>query len=602
MAKIGEHFLIEAEVKVGGTLLKGDFAIASVSIHHEINKIPTATIIIPDGNPATQDFPLSASGSPELKPGKPVTISFSSKTGSEKYDLFEGILVKHGIRLRNGRSELILEAKDKAVKMTIGERSRFFSEKKDSEIISALIQEAGASADVAATTYKHKAFMQHHCSDWDFMLMRAEAMGMIVNCKANKVSVQKPKFSEKKELVLKYGDNLLEIDLEIDARTQLQAVKATSWSLSDSKLVESTKKEPGTSVPDTPGTWTGKALGKELGPSEVNQIHRGAVEKDVLDAWAEARMLKSRMARVQGLIKTHGFEIDPGKTISLKGVGKSLEGDIFVTGVKHTLDQGLWNTTVKIGLSPEWHHQRFGSGATGGSGYFNAVQGLQPAKVTKIDADPDSQHRVEIDLNFWEGAGPAKVWARMAFPDAGKKRGLFWLPEVGDEVLVGFMEGDPAFPVILGSMYSSKAGPPVTADKKNPEKGIYTASGIKMVFNDDKKTLHIETPGGQKFDLDDDKKAITLEDSNGNKLQMDKDGITLNSSKDIILKAASSGKIKGTGGSGGIAFETSNGDFKANGLNVKCDAKMEFSGKGKTGATLESSTLTTVKGTLVKIN
>jgi DUF4097 and DUF4098 domain-containing protein YvlB len=133
--------------------------------------------------------------------------------------------------------------------------------------------------------------------------------------------------------------------------------------------------------------------------------------------------------------------------------------------------------------------------------------------------------------------------------------------------------------------------------------GIYTSSGIKMVFSDKEGdvSLHIETPGGHKIDLADKGKSITLEDLNGNKISMEKGGITLSSCKDITLDAGT-GKISLSAGGGPINLSASAGDVVATGLNVNCEAKMSFTAKGNTMASLQSSALAEVKGALVKIN
>lgn len=591
---------VEAIVSVDGTALQKGFVIGSVRIHHAFNRIPRAVIHIPDGDPAGQNFPLSEGKKPELKPGKKVKITFKDSNGPTKYDLFEGILVKHGIRIKNGKNQIVLEARDKAVKMTLGVQNRFFSKKKDSEIIQDLIQKSGAQADVAATKYKHPVLFQTAMTDWDFMLMRAEALGLLILCKANKISVKKPDFKSK-ELSLQYGTNVIEADLEYDARTQAQSCTASSWDISKGEVVTSNKKAPGTKIPDSPGKWKAQDFAKDFAPATEHLLHRGVLDKANLDAFAEARMLKSRMARLKGWVSSHGFDVSPGSTLKLDGMGAHFSGELQVTGVEQRLDGGVWTTRVQTGISQEWHQQQYQLGTPAKQGYANRLHGLQPAKVTKLEEDPESHIRIEVNLNFWGKEPPCKVWARMASPDAGKKRGFFWPPSVGDEVVVGFMDGDPAYPVVLGSMYSSKSAPPLALSKENAKKGIFTSSEMKWIFDDEKKTIHIETPGGHKIDIDDENKCIKFQDSNKNQLTLDDKGITLKSAKDIKLDAGS-GKIDLTGGSGGINLKSSSGDVKLEGMNVKCDAKTKFSAEGKGGTDIKSSGILTVKGSMVKIN
>jgi len=103
-----------------------------------------------------------------------------------------------------------------------------------------------------------------------------------------------------------------------------------------------------------------------------------------------------------------------------------------------------------------------------------------------------------------------------------------------------------------------------------------------MIFNDDKKSISIETPGGNKMIITEEDKKIHLEDQNGNKLTMDKDGIKLESIKDIILKAT--------------------GDVKAEGVNMNLKGSAQTKVEGGSGAELSSGATTTVKGSTVMLN
>jgi uncharacterized protein involved in type VI secretion and phage assembly len=166
------------------------------------------------------------------------------------------------------------------------------------------------------------------------------------------------------------------------------------------------------------------------------------------------------------------------------------------------------------------------------------------------------------------------TWARVATLDAGDNRGSFFLPEIGDEVVVGFLNNDPRHPIVLGACNSSAKPAPLTAADDNHQKGFVTRSGIKWIFDDDKKNVLLETPDGNKIFVSGEDKAITIEDQNGHKIMLDSSGITLESAKDIILKAT-----------GSLKAEAATVEIKANGT-------AEFSASGTT----------TVKGGLVQIN
>ena len=79
------------------------------------------------------------------------------------------------------------------------------------------------------------------------------------------------------------------------------------------------------------------------------------------------------------------------------------------------------------------------------------------------------------------------IWARVASLDAGKERGFFFRPEIGDEVVVGFLDEDPRHAVILGMMSSSALPAPMKGSDDNHEKGYVSRSGMRLTFNDDRR-------------------------------------------------------------------------------------------------------------------
>ena len=162
----------------------------SISITREVNRIPTARLVIRDGNPAERTFPESEGN--DFIPGNELQIKLGYN--SKNTTVFKGFITKHAIRLHeNGFSELNIEARDKAVKMTLGRKNKYFTEQKDSEIIEALISNHGLQSDVKTTTLKHSEVVQHHATDWDFMMTRAEANGLLVLVKDGKLTVALPK-------------------------------------------------------------------------------------------------------------------------------------------------------------------------------------------------------------------------------------------------------------------------------------------------------------------------------------------------------------------------------------------------------------------------
>ena len=138
------------------------------------------------------------------------------------------------------------------------------------------------------------------------------------------------------------------------------------------------------------------------------------------------------------------------------------------------------------------------------------------------NADPQGKGRVRVRMN-WQTDGMQTGWVRVMTPDGGSSsdvksnRGFVFIPEVGDQVLLGFRHGDPARPYVLGSLFNGTTGN--GGGSNNSIKSLKTRSGISVILNDDNKSLAIKDAGGSSIHLD----------GNGN--------ILLNAPKNIQINA-----------------------------------------------------------------
>jgi uncharacterized protein involved in type VI secretion and phage assembly len=169
--------------------------------------------------------------------------------------------------------------------------------------------------------------------------------------------------------------------------------------------------------------------------------------------------------------------------------------------------------------------------------------GLYPALVSDV-RDPDNQGRVKVTLPWAVDSGGARyeAWARLATLMAGDNRGSWFVPDVQDEVLVGFEAGDPRRPFVVGALWNGADRPPANMDRagKNPLKVLRSRNGVKITLDDTdgQETLVLETPGGQKVTLKDGPGSIEVQDSNGNTLKMEASGITVTSSAKVTVNAS----------------------------------------------------------------
>jgi uncharacterized protein involved in type VI secretion and phage assembly len=169
-------------------------------------------------------------------------------------------------------------------------------------------------------------------------------------------------------------------------------------------------------------------------------------------------------------------------------------------------------------------------------------QGGYLAEVIDLD-DPEGLSRAKVRLLNFDGVdghdGP--VWARVACPFAGSDRGAFLLPDVGDEVFVIFVNGDPRLPVIVGGLWNGNSTPPETiAGGRNRRKVIRSKNGVTITMDDQdgQEQFIVETPGAQKVTLKDGPGAILIEDSNGNSVKLETAGVTVTASAKTTVNAS----------------------------------------------------------------
>lgn len=166
------------------------------------------------------------------------------------------------------------------------------------------------------------------------------------------------------------------------------------------------------------------------------------------------------------------------------------------------------------------------------------IAGVRIAKVSDIE-DPENLARVKLEFPWRDDDGES-YWARIATNMTGDDYGTYFLPEVDDEVLVGFENGDIHNPVVIGSLWSGNRKPPEDNTEDNDIRTIKTRSGHRIEFDDDDSgKVTIETTGGHEIILDDDDDSVTIEDSGGNSIDMDAQGgeIDIEANTEISMSA-----------------------------------------------------------------
>ncbi|HEX7645091.1 MAG TPA: type VI secretion system tip protein VgrG [Burkholderiaceae bacterium] len=585
--------LVRLSVLCDGTALPGTVQVVSAVVKKAVNKIPVAELVVLDGDMPEQTFPVSDAA--YFKPGAAIKINAGYE--ASETTIFEGIVVRHGIKITGDNySRLVVECRDKAAAMTVGRKNANFVDSKDSDIISKLIgNSSGLSADVDATAVQYKELVQYYCTDWDFMLSRAEVNGLLVIVDAAKVSVKAPATDGTAKLKVTYGLDLMEFHADMDARTQLSSVQGVSWDLAKQEIVQQ-QAQPKTL--NEQGDLTSATLAKVLGVSNFRLQTPVPLDSTALKAWIDGQQTKAGLARIQGRMKFQGSSLaQAGTLIELAGVGKHFNGSVFVTAVCHTISEGNWVTEAEFGSPAAWFAENRDLVAPPASGLLPGIEGLHIGVVKKLDADPERQYKIQVSIPVLQ-AETDGVWARLAQFYASDGIGAFFVPEIGDEVILGYFNNDPSNPVILGSLYSSKRKAPYELTADNFKKAVVTKSKLKLEFDDDKKIITIITPDNNQIVISDDGKSILLQDQTNNQVKLSESGITLDSPKDITITAKGKVSISATAN----VEINAQADIKAGATNITHTANAGFTAKGNASAELSAAGQTTVKGAMVAIN
>jgi phage protein D/phage baseplate assembly protein gpV len=548
--------------------------------------------------------------------GDSVTVSVQYDGGSE--EIAEGEVTSLEADVDTSGSHVVIRGYDKSHRLHRGRKARSWADQSDSDIAKAIAEEAGLEAAVDDSGSAHTYIAQPGVSDWEFLLSRAREIGYDLRVSNGSLHFKQPASAgdgpEPGSLdrapgagQLVYGVNLVAFHSRVSAVDQASSFEAHGWDVKAKSAVVGTAQAASTSA--AVGLAQSAATAA-LGDKTYIRNDRLFAGEDAAKGAAEglAASVGSAFAEAEG-VAIGDPKLRAGSGVSVFGVGSTFDGKYVLSSTRHVLDRYGYRTHFVVSGRQERSMLGLVSNGAAGSpsGVAQLVHGTVPAVVTEIKDDPDNLSRVKVKFP-WLDESFSSDWARVVLPGAGKERGLAVLPEVDDEVLVCFEQGDFRRPYVLGGLFNGVDKPKDAGSLVDDASGTIgvraftTRAGHSLKFTDadSGKGVKLAT-GGEQIES----------------IELDAAGhvITISSSGNITIKSGESGTISIQAGTSMTLEATSSLELKAPTVKINGDGQVEVKSsgqlslqgtqatlKGDAMASVESSGVLQVQGSLVKIN
>lgn len=434
-----------------------------------------------------------------------------------------------------GVPSLEVRGYDRLHRLQRGTRTRTFVQQTDGDIVQRIAGEYGMQADVQATSTVYEHVYQNNQSDLAFLRERAWLNGYVLRAEGNSLVYKSVRELERDPLDLEYGSTLLEFRPRLVAAAQVDQVEVRGWDYKAKRAV--TAREAPSRWPNA-GDASEQVAKDAFGTdSEVLVAEGRATQTSVADALAAALAVgvDEDRVRAEGLALGNP-SLAAGTIIEVDAVGSRFSGAYFVTSARHRFaSEDRYETEFSVsGHRAETVREILTGPGPAGAPPRTALA-LAVGVVSNND-DPESLGRVKVTFPALSEEHESG-WARVAAPMAGPDRGLFLVPEVEDEVLVAFLDGDMDSPVVIGSLWNGSDAPPqggAVVSGQRVEKRIFrTRAGHEVIFDDTGGSERIEVVGSSGRD------RIVIDAA--------RNTITIEAGSDVLVDSRSSVTMKTTG-------------------------------------------------------
>ena len=442
-----------------------------------------------------------------LRPGVEVEISVVGPAAVDDRPLLTGDVVAIECEYDELGARVVVRGYAASHRLHRGRRTRVFRDATDSDIVKQIADEARLRVGaIESTTEVHEHVSQANVTDWDFLAERARRVGLDLTIVDGELrfgpratAADAPSEVSRASTHLTFGYNLEAFHGRVSAAEQVGDVEVRGWDEDRKEAVVATSR-----------AGTGAATLTKSSPTELAQSFRSPTfiavaapvhsDREAGDAAkAIAERIGSAFAEAEGT-SVGSTGLRAGVAVRVSGVSDHFSGTYVLTRVRHVLNRRGYVThfTVSGGQDRSLLGLVGASGNGNGAGHGDGLAGrTDPGVVRGLvsdNQDPAQLGRVKVEFP-WLAKDYSSSWAPVMQLGAGPDSGTFFLPAVGDEVLVGFEHGRVDRPIVIGGLFNNTDKPPgygaFLDDGAVTGRGIWSRSGHRISLHDADDTAGI---------------------------------------------------------------------------------------------------------------
>lgn len=580
----------EASIVVDGTDLIADknAAIEKIEVDMSMTKASMCVFTIVNGYSIKERKYFWTSSL--LKNGKEVTVKCGY--GDTKKEVFNGYIETVSIKASDSiGGDIEVVAYDKSYNMRRAKKTTSWTEMTYTKVVEEIGGNYGLTVDADDTSTELPLIVQKDMKDFDFIEELAGEVGYHVMVLGDNLYFKDFSDSGMQDnlVTLKSDEHLLKFDGDKNSANQVSKVIVSSYNHKDR---EDISVEVDTATQLNTSDDSGASVVDEMDSENcIEEIYCAAETEADAKRIGELFLNGLSSSFMTGSGSAIGFpDIIPGRYIKIDGYGEPFDASYCVTEAKHTLDHTGYTTTFKYGEEKKTTKSQKKTS--------EKMYGFYLAEVTGMGED--NEIIVKMPSRKFE-----EISVSMMTTSTGVEAGHVFFPTKGDQVLLGYLEGDVSKPYVMGCVWDSTNTAPITVDEDNFTKMIRTPGGNELQFYDEegKEKVTLKSKSGHILTLDDENKKVSLEDSKGsNTLVIDSDSgeVSLDAEKKITLTVGGvSIEIDGSGGK--IAINSTNNlEIKSTNITIEAQASLKIKGGAEVG--VESSGMLNLKGSMTKIN